>query len=145
MTGRRSQLKIMRFESFLLQLKNGDSSLSRGSGCLWLVCIGLVSMLLIRLAFSSPMITQDSKLYLRLSDNLVINHCFSTSDVQTAECKPSWGVSQAPGYSIFISFIKLLVGTDLLQEAFARKLLFVQAAVFALAAMTVLLGIVFLA
>jgi hypothetical protein len=87
--------------------------------------------IVIRLAFASPMITEDSKFFVLLADNMNINHCYSVSNLQLAECKPSWG-SQPPGYPVFIALVRRLVGTDPLQVVFA------QTTVFALAAATAL-------
>jgi hypothetical protein len=99
---------------------------------LWLICFfGLILIFLIRVALPAPVITNDSKFYFLLADNINMNHCYSVSDPQIAECKPSWG-SQPAGYPAFIALVKRLAGANPLQVVFA------QTAVFALAAATAL-------
>jgi hypothetical protein len=99
---------------------------------LWVICFfSVILIFLIRLAFPSPVITNDSKYFFLLADNININHCYSSSDPEIAECKPSWG-SQPPGYPVFVALVRRLAGTNPLRIVLA------QTAIFALAAATAL-------
>jgi hypothetical protein len=74
---------------------------------IWLILLVLgVSGALYRANIHQPFIGSDSRLYMSLAENLVVNGCYSRSDPRTAECRPSWG-GQPPGYPTFIAALKL--------------------------------------
>jgi hypothetical protein len=115
-----------------------STSLLRGSRSMWLIGLCIIPIFLVRLAFPSPMISPDSKLYLRLASNLIDNHCYSDLELKTAKCIPTWGSSQPPGYPVFIAMVRLLFVTDPAQVVLAQNVVFIQTALFALAAVSAL-------
>ena len=98
------------------------------------ICVGITLFGLIiglRLPLITPVITPDSRLYLLLADNVILNQCYSRSDPQLAQCIPSWE-GQAPGYPLFIAAVKLIAGADPVYIVIAQLLVFASAAVYAL-------------
>jgi hypothetical protein len=112
------------------------TNLFRGFNLKWLIWLLAVPIFLIRLSFPSPVIVNDSLLYFKLSENLIVNHCYSHSEVESAECNP-YGGAKAPGYPVFLVLIKLIIGKGLSQEDFAQKVITIQTAIFALACVAV--------
>jgi hypothetical protein len=98
----------------------------------WLILFVLgASGILYRVNIHEPFIANDSKVSMRLAENLVINGCYSISDPRTAECRPTWG-AQPPGYPTFIAALKL--------TGYGRPsdVVIAQVVIFALAVMTLL-------
>ena len=56
----------------------------------------------VRLILTDVHVTPDSGFFKRLAQNIALNGCYSTSEVASAICKPSWG-SQPPGYPVFLA------------------------------------------
>src|SRR5215468_1134316 len=70
----------------------------------------------------------DSRLFLRLADNIRINFCYSESTVETHSCEPTWA-QQPPGYPIILSLTRMVAGES------DRAIIWMQTVLFVLAAL----------
>ena len=64
------------------------------------------------LVFSAdPYLTPDSRVYIRVAENIYTNFCVSRSDPAGGECRPLWAAgNQPPGYPAFIALAWVLGG-----------------------------------
>jgi len=91
--------------------------------------IGLcVAARVIFAGFLSIIKTGDSRLFLRLADNIRINFCYSASAVETHSCEPTWA-QQPPGYPIILSLTRMVAGES------DRAIIWMQTVLFVLAAL----------
>src|SRR5262249_12454392 len=70
----------------------------------------------------------DTRLFLRLADNIRINFCYSASAVETHSCEPTWA-QQPPGYPIILSLTRMVAGDS------DRAIIWMQTVLFVLAAL----------
>ncbi len=90
------------------------------------VAIPLLAFSILKVQMSEPIVTPDSRLYLRIADNLRLHGCLSESDPARGLCVPTWG-SQPPGYPLFLAALRS-VGGGLRQMVTAQVILFAGAA-----------------
>jgi hypothetical protein len=65
----------------------------------------IAAVTILKIEFSDPKITPDTRLFFRIADNIRLNGCLSQSVPSTATCEPAWG-SQPPGYPMFLAVLR---------------------------------------
>jgi len=75
-----------------------------------LAVFAVAFLLRVALALLWPDGGGDSKIYLKVAENILSNGCVSLSDPASGACEPHWGGNQLPGYPAFVAAIWALDG-----------------------------------
>jgi len=64
----------------------------------------------VAIALAWPSGGGDTKIYLKVAENIFSHGCVSLSDPGSGDCQPHWGGNQLPGYPAFVAAIWWLTG-----------------------------------